>query len=223
MAGFPESRYKCSIYGLWTLHPLFVGLSMAIRIKSKWHRSKRSRRNIEGSSKPKTLEDLSSVIAFNLWRIAHEAFRNLRKEDYEFKDEQQVTAVIVEVMAFLVQVVDRTVYGKIDETERGPFINAMVRNLGETLQANMVELRGEADYIKPFNETLNSRFAEYAECPYSTDEGEGFAFRRLLGEKVAEQMAATDNRWIVEQIMDVEAPPAMKNLQRLVIDVLGLR
>jgi hypothetical protein len=196
---------------------------MALRIKSKWHRSKRSRKNIEGSSKPKTLEDLSSVIAFNLWRIAHEAFRNLRKEDYEFKDEQQVMAVIIEMIAFLAQVVDRTVYGKIDESERGPFMNAMVRHLGTTLQSNMVQLFGEGDYLGPFIDTLNARFAEYAECPYSTEEGEGFAFRRLLGEKVAEHMAATDNRWVVEQVMDIEAPAAMKTLQRLVIDVLGLR
>jgi len=196
---------------------------MALRIKSKWHRSRRSRRNIEGSARPKTLEDLSSVIAFNLWRIAHEAFRNLRKEDYEFNDEQQVTAVIVEMIAFLSQVVDRTIYGKIDEAERGPFMNTMVRHLGTTLQSNMVQLFGEGDYVGPFIDTLNARFAEYAECPYSMEEGEGFAFRRLLGEKIAEHMAVTDNRWVVEQIMDIEAPTAMKALQRLVIDVLGLR
>jgi hypothetical protein len=196
---------------------------MALRIKSKWHRSRRSRKNMEGSQEPKTLTDLSSVIAFNLWKVAKELYRNMENEDFRFDNQQQVMAITIEVMAFLVQVVDRTVYGKVEEEERGPFINALAQHLGRTLQETMTEMMGEGDYMSAFYQTLNERFAEYAECPWDVQEGPGYAFRRTLGEKIADHMASVDNRWVVEQVMDIEAPKAAESLMRLTTDVLGLR
>jgi hypothetical protein len=87
----------------------------------------------------------------------------------------------------------------------------------------MTELMGEGDYVSGFYETLNERFGEYAECPWDDGEGPGYAFRRTLGEKIADHMAVIDNRWVVEQVMDIEAPKAAETLMRLTTDVLGLR
>jgi len=42
---------------------------MAIRMKTKWHRSKRSQRNMEGAKKTKTMTDLAGVISFNIWKL----------------------------------------------------------------------------------------------------------------------------------------------------------
>jgi hypothetical protein len=36
-------------------------------------------------------------------------------------------------------------------------------------------------------------------------------------------MQATDEKWVVEQIMDVEAPNIVEKITRVVTDVLGLR
>lgn len=195
---------------------------MALRIKGKWHRSRRSRKNSQGSARPKTLADLSSVIAFNIWKVSNALFHNMGKEDFTFTNETMVMGTITETIAFLSQVVDRTIYDKIDEKERGPFMNAMAKHLGETMQTNMSEMWGEADYVGPFYVTLNQRFGEYAECSFSEKEG-GYAFRRLLGERIADLMASGDNRWVVEHVMDVEAPRAMAIIQKLTIDILGLR
>ena len=103
------------------------------------------------------------------------------------------------------------------------FINAIAQRLAEALELNQTEAWGPGDYRTPFVNTLNHRFAEYAECPYSDAEGPGYAFRRVLGEKVADVLAASDNKWVVEQVMDIEAPRAVTTVQRLVIDVMGLR
>jgi len=195
---------------------------MALRIKGKWHRSRRSPRNIQGSARPKTLSDLSSVISFNIWKVSKELYQNMAKDKFKFIDESMVMGIITETIAFLSQVVDRTIYDRIDENERGPFMNAMAKHLGETMQTNMSEMWGEADYVGPFYATLNQRFAEYAECSFSEEEG-GYAFRRLLGEHIADLMSSGDNRWVVEHVMDIEAPKAMALIQKLTVDILGLR
>lgn len=195
---------------------------MAIRLKTKWHRSKRSRRNIEGSSKPKTVEDLAGVIAFNIWKLAQETFRHMDKEGFTYTQDEQVIGVITEVIAFLVQIVDRMVYGHLDDEQRGRFVNEMARNLVRTLQANQEDVYGEGDYGAPFIETLNERFATYAECNYDDIEGPGYAFKRVLGEKVFEAMATTDNKWVIEHVMEFEVPTMLKELRRMVTGVMGL-
>jgi hypothetical protein len=195
---------------------------MAVRLKTRWHRSRRSRKNIEGSKKPKTVEDLAGVIAFNIWKLAQEIFRHMAKEGFAFNDDQVMT-VITEVVAFLTQIADRMVYGKLSDEERARFVNAVAQNLVRTAQANQEELYGPGDYAGPFVTVLNERFAEYAECSYDEESGPGYAFRRLLGEKVYEAMATTDNKWVIEHVMEIETPDAVKNMRRLVTDVMGLR
>jgi len=196
---------------------------MAVRLKTRWHRSKRSRRNIDGSSKPKTVEDLAGIIAFNIWKLAQETFRHMDKEGFTYTRDEQVMDVVTEVIAFLVQVADRMVYGHLDNEQRGRFVNEMARNLVRTMQANQEEVYGEGDYGAPFIETLNQRSASYAECSYDDTEGPGYAFRRVLGEKVFEAMATTDNKWVIEHVMEFEVPTMLKELRRMVTDVMGLR
>ncbi len=195
---------------------------MAIRMKTRWHRSRRSRRNMEGSSRPKTMEDLAGVVAFNIWKIAQETFRHMDKEGFTFEDEQ-VIGVIREMAAFLLQISDRMVYGKLDEDERAQFVNAVAQQVVDTLQANQEDLFGPGDYRTPFIALLNERLAQYAEFAYDENEGPGYAFKRYLGERTAEAMAGTDNRWVIEHVMEIEAPEAVKNIRRLVRDVMGLR
>jgi hypothetical protein len=195
---------------------------MAVRMKTRWHRSRRSRRNMEGSSQPKTLEDLAGVVAFNIWKIAQETFRHMDKEGFTFEDEQ-VIGVLREMAAFLIQVADRMVYGKLEEGEREQFVNAVARQVVETLQANQEDLFGPGDYRTPFIDLLNDRLARYAEFSYDEKDGPGYAFKRYLGERCAAAMAGTDNKWVIEHVMEIEAPEAVKNIRRLVRDVMGLR
>jgi hypothetical protein len=69
---------------------------------------------------------------------------------------------------------------------------------------------------------MNDRLANYAECRF--DNGEpGYDFNRYLARNVADIMQATDEKWVVEQVMDVEAPNVAEKIIRVVTDVLGLR
>ena len=195
---------------------------MALRIKTKWHRSKRSERNTAGSSKPKTVEDLAGVIAFNIWKISQETYRRMEKEEFSFTEDKQVTDIITEVIAFLVHVADRMVYGKLENEDRSRFVTSLAKELGKTLDCNMLDLFGKGDYITPFYNTLNERFSDYAEFEFEGNEP-SYAAKRYLGDKISGIMKVSDNKWVLEQVMDIEAPEAIKIMQRLMTDVVGLK
>jgi hypothetical protein len=45
---------------------------------------------------------------------------------------------------------------------------------------------------------------------------------RYLGDKVADAMAVTDAKWVLEHVMEIEAPEALKTLRRTLGQVLGM-
>lgn len=195
---------------------------MAIRMKTKWHRSKRSQRNMEGSRQEKTMTELAGIISFNIWKLTREIYTNMEKDGFLFGEDEQVINMFIELIAFMVQVGDRTVYGKFDEEQRREFVTAMALDLADMVETNKRELMGEGEYRTEIIGKLNDRFGEYSECPYDND-GPSYEFRRLLAHSISQVMAETDNKWVLEQIMDIEMPKALKNLQRMLKDVLGLK
>ncbi len=196
---------------------------MAIRIKTKWHRSKRSRRNIEGAAREKTVEDLASAVAFNTWKLAQETYRRMITEGFRFEEDAQVTGAMSEVTAFIIQYADRMVFPYYEDEQRSRFVIALAGHMADTMEANHIELFGEGDYRAEFIDVLNIRLADYAEFPYSDAEGLSYASKRYLGEKISDLMQTTDNRWVIEQVIDIEAPEIIKSAKRLITDVLGLR
>lgn len=184
---------------------------MGVVVKSKWR--KRG---------PRTLEDRAGVIGFNIWKIAQETFRHMEKEGFRFGSDRQVIDVISEMLAFLVQIVDRTVYGQVSEEDRATLINAVGRHLAQTMENNLLDLFGPGDYRAAFIRTLNERFGDYAECAW-TAQGPSYEFLRLLGEKVSDAMAVTDNRWVIEHVMEIESPDMIKPLRKVIGEVLGVK
>ncbi len=184
---------------------------MAFHIKTKFR-----------TKGPKTIEQRASVVASNIWKVAQEAARHMEIEGYKLGGDRQVTAVLTEFIAFQILIADRLVYGKLTEEERTRFINELGRNLARLIDTNMTEFIGPGDYAGPFVATLNMRLADYAEFEF-TEQGPSYAFLRYLGDKVSAAMAGTDNKWVLEQVMDIEAPQAVKHLKRAVAQVLGLK
>lgn len=184
---------------------------MAVVVRAKWKNKGR-----------RTLEDRASVIAFNVWKIAQATFKHMEKEGFRFGSDAMATGVIAELIAFLVQVVDRIVYGQLSEEDRGKLINAVALNLAKTMEENQLELLGPGEYKQLFISRLNERFREYAECPYS-EKGPSYAVLRLLGEKVSDTMAAGDNKWVVEHVMEIESPEMLRPLKKVVGEVLGVK
>jgi hypothetical protein len=184
---------------------------MALRMKTRFR-----------TRGPRTLEQRASVVASNVWKIAQETCRRMEKEDYPLGSDSQVAAVMTEIMAFLVQAADRLVYGQLSEEERAAFINALGSYLARLFQDNLTGTPGPGDYRTPFIAVLNARLADYAEFEFS-GRGPSYASLRYLGDKVSEAMAATDNRWVLERVVDVEAPEILKHLKRLLHEVLGIK
>ncbi len=184
---------------------------MAIRINSRWR-----------SKGPKSLGDRASVVGVTIWRVAHEVGRHMEKEEFRISSDAQYTALLTELIAFFVQITDRIIYGQLSEEDRTTFINALGQHLAKTMESNLVDFLGSGDHIATFIATLNMRAQDYAEFEFG-DQGPGYGFLRYLGDKAAEVMAATDNRWVIEHMMEIEAPAAIKTVKRVVGEVLGIQ
>ena len=179
---------------------------MRLRVKNKWQDKNRER----------SIEDTAGVIAFNLWKIASANVLNLENEGFQTDTQSQRIDVIEELIAFYVSMVDRLAADReYDEDTRRRLIVALAMSLAKTVKDNRVDFDGEGDHSGAFVELLNERMSEYAGFAYSDGEP-GFQLRRRVGEHVQAVMGAKDNKWVPDQVMDIEIPDAMKVFKRVV-------
>lgn len=183
----------------------------AMLIKTRW-------RNKKG---PRTLDDQASVIGANLWKIALAIYKHLEKDGFKFGSDRQVTTILTELIAFLLQMTDRLVHGQISDADRATLVNSVAGHLTKTMENNQLDLFGPGDYKTPFIAALNARSRDYAEFEY-TEKGPGYACQRYLGERVSDAMAASDNKWVIEQMVDVELPEMIRLTKKLTGDVVGV-
>lgn len=179
-------------------------------VKTRWRNKKA----------PRTLEERAGVIGANIWKIAVEIYKHLEKDGFRFASDRQVVAIVTEFIAFLVQLTDRAVYGRRSDADRGVLINSVAAHLAATVENNQLDLFGPGDYRAPFIKTLNERFDDYAQFEYSGREPD-YACLRYFGHRVADAMAASDNKWVLEQIMEIDAPEMVRLIHKLVDAVVG--
>ncbi len=163
----------------------------------------------------RTLAERAGVIGANVWKISLEIFKHMEKEGFRFGSDRLVTDVLAEFIAFLVQLADREVYGKLSEADRAALIGEVVRHLAATMENNQRDLHGPGEYREPFIDLLNTRFGEYAGFAYSGAEP-GYPCLRFFATKVSDAMASGDNKWVVEQMMDIEAPEMVRLARKLI-------
>jgi len=174
-----------------------------VRVKSKWNIKDRVR----------TLEEVGGAAAFILWRIAQQGLLNLENEGFQTDTRAQRIDVITEFLAFLVHLVDRMKAAALGENERQAFISSLARHLASQVQENRTDAQGKGDYRKPFIDLLNSRTADYAGFPMLDDEP-GYAFKRYFGESVRAVMGEKDNKWVTDQVMEIEVPETLPPLRK---------
>ena len=181
---------------------------MKIRVKSKWN----------DKNKARSAEDIGSALAFNLWRIAGANVLHLENEGFQTDTYNQRLDVIAELLAFFVHVVDRMTSNKeYSEKDRGELITALALNLAKTMHDNRRDVnedQAEVDYKEQFISLINERMGEYASFTFDGAEP-GFQLRRRVGEYVTEVMGEKDNKWITEQIMEIEIPDALKTFTKV--------
>jgi len=190
---------------------------MAIRIKDKWHRSPRNRPT------RKSLEDSAGALAFIGWRVALDRAQDLNREGFRFDSDIERVGVISELVAFEVQVADRISHAFLSEEDRQIFVNALGRRFADHVQDNLTDLDGPRNYRDAFIALLNERQAEYAGLSFEDDEP-GFDFLRYLGSRVLRVMGEDQtNRWVLDQIVAIEAPEITEKIRNSVLNLLSER
>ena len=179
-----------------------------MRMKSKWGKN----------GKQRTVADNASAAAFIAWRIAQDALLDLENEDYQTESLKQRMAVVVEFVIFLAHLADRITYERMSADEREEFVVTMVKHLARTHQSSMEEIDGVKDYKEDFINLVNARMTDYSEMPYEDGEP-SFTMRRYLGTKVQEVMGERHNKWIETQVLEINAPTAIKHLNKAIDDL----
>ncbi|RTZ72930.1 MAG: hypothetical protein DSZ00_07310 [Gammaproteobacteria bacterium] len=183
---------------------------MALRIKSRWHG--------EGEH---SLTEVAGALAFIAWRLAQDKAINLHGEDFIYENDRQRMDVIIEYLIFQLQVMDRLAAQRLElgDEERQELIVAVARKMGEIVEDNSLDLFGPGDYLQPFFQRINERATEYAEYRY-TDEGPSYPFLRHLGYEIQQIMGESqENRWVIDQVMDVDGVEVDRKLSRAMMDL----
>jgi len=176
-----------------------------MRIKSRWHKSGQS----------KSMQQVASAMAFIVWRVAQNALKRMRNEQYDIDPGPQYFAFLGELLIFLIQIADRIAYQRLDAAQRSGFTTALAIRVAEILDDNQSDLLGKqqaGSYQERFIALFNELGSDYAEFKY-TDAGPDFAFLRYLGNRVMATMAQKDRPWVIDQIMEIEAPEAIATVQ----------
>ncbi|MDM8565157.1 hypothetical protein QUF74_05835 [Candidatus Halobeggiatoa sp. HSG11] len=171
-----------------------------MRIKSKWNKR----------AKPQSIEDIAKAVGFISWQIATNSLLELENNGYESNDQTQRLQIIQEFLIFLIQVADRLVYEQLDTEQRQSFITNLAIHVANTLADNQIDI-GYSEGKKDFINLLNQRSEDYSELNFKDGEA-GFDFLRYFGEQVT--IIMQNNRFISQQIVDIEGPDAIQRLQK---------
>jgi hypothetical protein len=138
----------------------------------------------------------------------------MQDERLYFVSKSQGFLVIAEFMIFQIQLADRLAYTRMGDTERAHFIQTMARRSIEILADNRADLQGEGDYRDDFLEIFNQRLSDYAEFSFDNN-GPGYHFYRYIGKKIGLIMGNDqDNKWAIDQVMEIEAPKVYTELKK---------
>jgi len=174
------------------------------RIRTRWH----------NKSKPKSIETIAGAMGMNVWKMASGTATKMYNEGFNFKSNAQLLDIIGEFSIFLLQLSDRIAYDSLEGEQRQRFTQALAGHLIGTMVENQVEeLKGDASgYQQAFIEKLNHHLGGYAE--FAVNEGQpSYQMLRYFGTLCDEVMGGSDNKWVIEHVMEVEAPPLIKQLR----------
>lgn len=178
---------------------------MAVRVLNRFHAA--------GARSPKTH---ASVIAVLAWKLAIDSINRMRQADYDIDIGRPYFDFVVEFTVFLAHAADRIAHRTLDEAARTEFTTALAVRLSEIVAENHEILLGQAtpdECRRRFIEIFNQRGADYGEYDYNSD-GPSFGFKRMFGAALADILPEKDKLWAIDQAMDIEAPTAIKALEK---------
>jgi len=170
---------------------------MRIRIKTNWSKEERE----------VSVEDAVSVLAFNSWKIGMQTLLEIENEDFQVDSQQQRMEVIEEVMAFMIQALDRIVHDSISNEDRATLISMYAKKIADHVQDNARDFSGPGDYRKPFIEKLNQRFEDYSNTKWDDEKHQPeFSMGREFGMNISNVLGPKDKKWALDYIQQVLMP-----------------
>ncbi len=186
---------------------------MAVRIRSRFHAGRRER----------TPAELASVVAMLSWKLALASVQRMREARFDIDLGRPYFDYVVETMAFHAHYADRVAYERLDAERRGAFTTALARRMAEAIEDNaemLLEATEPGACRRHFLEVFNAAGEDYAE--YGCDaRGPDFGFRRAYAARVREGMPEKDKTWVYDQVMEIEAPDAVKAVGRTLDGLFG--
>lgn len=179
---------------------------MAIRIRSHFHSGGRER----------SAAELASVIAMLAWKLSQDAIRHMRAAQFDIDIGSQYFDFVCEYLAFMLHAADRVAHRVIAADKRIAFTTALALKLAEVVEDNRDMLIAEpapGRCRRHFIALANERGADYADFAYDEKDGPDFGFRRFFGSRLLAIVPAKDHAWVIDQIMEIEAPEAVKALE----------
>ncbi len=180
-----------------------------MRVKSTWHKTQ-----------VKTIEDIAGALAFNSWRITKNHLEDLINEAFVI-EKAQVFDVIGEYLCFLIQCVDRLAYDKLDNKQRQKLIILLAKQSADYYQENKEERIGKGEYWHEFINLYNQRSQDYSEYEFM-DGAPNYPFLRYFAEKIKNSMTKADEKWIAQQIIEIQAPKAFESIKKSVDDLAAV-
>ena len=180
-----------------------------IRIKTTWFRKDAGRAE----------DETASVIALTFWKMASKAVDDISKADYDIVNPGRGFGIIAEMGAFILHITDRMLSDRVDEERRTALIGAAGVKLGEFMASNIHDLLNDdtdkRDYQGEFLDFLNRRTEDYETFDFPPDEP-NYAIKRYLANVMRERMEAHDQTWIIDQVIEFQAPEAIENVAKLI-------
>lgn len=184
----------------------------AIRIKSQWFKP----------GTPKTPEQQAGAMGFTLWRVARQSLDRMRQAGFDIDAGLPYFAFLREMLVFLIVVVDRLAYQRLDAADRAAFTTALVRHVAGTLEGNEIDLMGEPPAGQPrpadrlidlYNDTADL-YAGFGAAAAADEFAPGLDMMRCLATRLEPAMPAKDRHWILDQVVAIQVPDAVALLQR---------
>lgn len=191
---------------------------MAARIWSKW-KDMQSALDLDAPL-VRALDEQASALSSISWKLAVGSISNMEAERFKIDTPPRTIAVAVEFLAYELAVYDRLAFTRLEEDERQAFVLALANHIAEVIIDNLKDIFGPNDYEARVIEVLEARLEAYAEYNFIDNEP-SYPFLGYFGKMVEEAMGQENQRWVKEQIIEIEGPKVTKAMVKAMNDLFS--
>ena len=168
-----------------------------------------------------SIEENAGALAYVCWQVALDGTKQLHAQEFNYHDDAQRVAVISEYLVFLIHICDRISSTRLQPGDREHFIIELTQSCAGHLHRNAEEVLGPGDYTSSFIDTFNVRSKDFSQCKYGKD-GPGYSLLRTFGAQIQQLMGYDQtNRWVMDQITEIDARNAVDQVQKAIRNILG--